>query len=563
MFEQAATVSADPLGYPEPGREPDDAWTAPQLWVTDETAELDVSATLHRLLAAQPGPEVLTVAAALSELTLTDAQCVDLAVVFERCDGWLQAAKQPTFARLGRAAGNKDRTPGRYEDIALELALALRWSEWMCHDRMDSARLLQERLPDTWAALAAGNITYLQARLITAGAALLDHPDADDPIGAAAELERRVLPKAPTQTRAETEKAVTRAILGIDPQAAEDRRRRVHQDRRVIRTGRPRGLDGRLDGRAGLYVEGTPEDIATMWQALSLGADDLLAAGRVDTLSQGRHDTLLGWSITDLTRRQAEQTDRTPAPGARPTSITVIAHDTTIRGDDDPAELVGWGPITAETARDLAHGVPPRPGPFTDPTSPVDIETRLEFGHTQHDEIDDPDTITDADLTDHPDDDPPDDPDNGGSGGGGPPDEPRDHPPDAASSPTPPVTMRVLRIDPANGFAQPPPGLRLDYGTTRRTFPPPVVQHLRDKHRVCAFPGCTAPVHLLDGDHWQTVAQGGRTDATSNGGPCCAHHNRTTRNHPGWDIAPAGDAATLSTPHGRDYAVEPYDYRDL
>jgi len=126
------------------------------------------------------------------------------------------------------------------------------------------------------------------------------------------------------------------------------------------------------------------------------------------------------------------------------------------------------------------------------------------------------------------------------------------------------VTTRTLRIDPDTGFALPRDGLRLDYGSSRRVFPAEVVAHLRDKYRVCSFPGCTARVETLDGDHWKPAKSGGPTDASWNAGPGCPHHNRTTRNRPGWDITPNGDGtATLRTPQGRSYPIEPFDYRDL
>ena len=58
-----------------------------------------------------------------------------------------------------------------------ELGLALRWSEWMTHDRMGAARELDERLPNTWQTLAAGRISYEQAHDIASGTALLDDPE--------------------------------------------------------------------------------------------------------------------------------------------------------------------------------------------------------------------------------------------------------------------------------------------------------------------------------------------------------------------------------------------------
>src|SRR5436189_5943015 len=79
---------------------------------------IDVRATVDLLLACLPGPAVLTVASqllALDPVDIADADRVDLVYILERCESWLQATKQPVLAQLGRAAGRKTITPGKYE----------------------------------------------------------------------------------------------------------------------------------------------------------------------------------------------------------------------------------------------------------------------------------------------------------------------------------------------------------------------------------------------------------------------------------------------------------------
>ena len=176
--------------------------------LTAADGSLDVRGTVDLLLTCVPGPAVLTVASqllALDPVEITDTDRVDLVYILERCESWLQATKQPVLAQLGRAAGRKTTTPGKYEDLGLELALRMHWSESMAQDRMGRAQLLTERLPATMAALAGGEIWLSQALAISNGARVLDHPDAADPVAAAAELERRVLPKASTWTWSQTD----------------------------------------------------------------------------------------------------------------------------------------------------------------------------------------------------------------------------------------------------------------------------------------------------------------------------------------------------------------------
>src|SRR3954453_10743821 len=138
---------------------PSDEDAGPVVLRTDARGCVDARATLDLLLDAQPGPDVLSVAALLSaHLPLLDAtDRVDLLIVLERCSSWVEAVKQPVFAQLRRDAGERsgsDSRPGRFEDLSLELSAALRWSEWMVDDRMETGREIEDRLPDTWAALA-------------------------------------------------------------------------------------------------------------------------------------------------------------------------------------------------------------------------------------------------------------------------------------------------------------------------------------------------------------------------------------------------------------------------
>src|SRR5204863_5594631 len=116
---------------------------------------------------------------------VTPSQRIAIAAQLERADAWLQALKQPNLASLADAAGTKQRDAGQYEDIVLELAFELRWSEYMAGDRMQCAAELR-RLPLTWLALAQGQISYVQARTIALGSGLLQSGEDS------AELDRRM-----------------------------------------------------------------------------------------------------------------------------------------------------------------------------------------------------------------------------------------------------------------------------------------------------------------------------------------------------------------------------------
>jgi hypothetical protein len=502
---------------------------------------IDVRATLDSLADDSPGPWMAHIAvhlAAMSRQNLTPAERVDLLMLMERCEAWMSAQKQRVLADLNRDAGcgRAAEQPGSaatYEDIALEIGMALNWSQRAVSERLTVAEQLDERLPATWYALAEGQLDYAKARAIALGADKLT----DD--AQVLELEQRVLPKVDGLILNDVRKLVERHVMAIDPAGAEERRQRVRGGRQVRRSPGE-------DGGAHLNAFGPAEAIAVIDTALTVGARMLKETGQVDNLDQGRFDTLLDWSIRHLEERVL------PTRGALPVGATVIVKGSTAAGqDDDPAEIAGFGPVTAQTARDLLAGKPPAPGPFdkwdgkfAEETPPRD-EPRLPSYMTQR-EFEPP--PQDEEL---------------------PPDDWQWQPPsELASQPrsaSPPtlaptqIAWRVLKVDPATGWALPPPGVRLNYGSERRLATAAQARYVRDRDRTCGFPTCNQSGRQVQIDHrWQS-AQGGPTDEW-NLGPGCVHHNCTTRNR-NWVIKPDGNgAATLITPQGRRYPITPFDY---
>jgi hypothetical protein len=402
----------------------------------------------------------------------------------------------------------------------------LRFSESTVEDRMWLAREL-ECLPDTWASLAGGAITPGQVREIVNATSMVEEPERK------AAIEARVLPKAPRMTRPDTRRCAQKALLRVDPEGAAERAEQARNKRRA-------GFRPIEDGQAQLWLTGPAADILLIFTALTVGALDLQATGQVDTLGQGRVDTARDWAVAFLRSRWL------PGRDPLPVSVGLIGKPSTFAGaDDDPVELVGYGPITADVARDLAAGRRPRPGPF-----PSSAEQATELRDLRWNERDD-----------HDDDPPPEDwdpppPPDVGPG----PAPPAGAPPETSPAPEPFMSWRLIPVDSATGWVVPPPGVDVDAHPERRCATGVLADTGRLRYRVCAFPGCAMPAHRCDVDHWITVNHGGKT-VLVNLGLCCPHHNRTVRNEAGWTITPHDDGTgTLTTPHGREYLVEPYDY---
>jgi hypothetical protein len=504
----------------------------------NEDGTLNTRGTLDRLLATQPGPDVLNVAtmlAAYKEL-LSPEERIDLLIVLERCTSWTDAVKQQVLAAVDSDAGpaaKRSDEPGSREDTVLELALALGWSEWMVHDRLHVAREFAHRLPKTWDALAQGRLNYLQAREIAVGSQKLADPEK------VARLEASVLPKINGKTRSEVCQLVNTAVMRLDPEGAEERSQQTRKARRVERF---KGEDG--EGR--LSIRGPAEAIAVMDRAFIEGARRLQDSGQVDTLDQGRFDTALGLCVDYLNDPSVPRRDGAPI------GATIVIKGSTVAGaDDDPAEVAGFGPITARAARDLLAGRAPAPGPFE----------KNKAGFAEDDVVRDEDDVEQS--LRHGDEPPPDVNDL-------PPGDWRWEPPpeeesvvrNQGRSDVDPwsIAWRVLKVDPATGWAVPPRGVRMHYGNERRFATPAQARFVRDRDRTCAFPTCSQSGQRLQIDHRIESANGGHTDV-ENLGPGCPHHNCTTRNRSNWQIKPHGDGtAVLITPQGRRYVIKPHDY---
>src|SRR4051794_12178483 len=266
--------------------------------------DVDVRGTLDVLIEEPPGPWMANIGvllASVAEDDITSDERIDLAVLFDRCEAWMAAQKQRVLAGISRGAGSKQSggRGGHYEDTALELALALRWSESMVADRLRVASELDERLPETWSALAQGRINFQKAREIALGASKL----ADDE--KARLLERRVLDRVDDMIQTEVRKAVERQVMALDPDGAEERRQSARGRRQVRRSPGE-------DSCAHLNAVGPTEGIAVIHAALTDGAQQLRATGQVDNLDQGRFDTLTSWAVRHL--EEGLLPDRSPVP---------------------------------------------------------------------------------------------------------------------------------------------------------------------------------------------------------------------------------------------------------
>jgi len=266
---------------------------------------------------------------------LADPALVDAIVGFERLVGWAQARQ----ARLIAALAERRAETGSVTDWAAEeVATALHQSSGTAAFRTRQATALVDRLPSTLALWEAGLLDQRRVTTITQATANLTAEHA-------AAVEARVLPKAPDQTAAQLQAALKKAIIAVDPDGAEER----HED---ARKGRRVALNPEDDGMASLWaLLPAPAAVAAIeWLtrlARGCGSDD------PRTMDERRADLL-----AELLSGRLQDPDLnlpTPVNPGKPLVQVLIPMTALFGLTDDPCELLGYGPITASMAREIAE----------------------------------------------------------------------------------------------------------------------------------------------------------------------------------------------------------------
>jgi hypothetical protein len=287
----------------------------------DEVAGWAASAPLGTGLLTPFGP--------IDPTALTDAGRIDALLACQRLIAWAEAQAHRLLAALDAAP---DPTGKKF--VRDEIGCALRLPPSLVTAQMYTATELVHKLPATLDALESGTITMRQA--LTLSDAVIGLYDE-----VAAEVERRVLPRAGEQTVAAFRRSVQRAVHAVDPREAEERHEREAADRRVC--ARPVG-----DGMGELWALLPLDGLASLMIRLDADASRTLP-GEARTADQRRADALVALATGEACAA--------PLPnqhGRRPSVQVTVAATTLLGLDDQPGELDRFGPIPATMARRLA-----------------------------------------------------------------------------------------------------------------------------------------------------------------------------------------------------------------
>ena len=282
---------------------------------------------------ARPGPDVVELLSMLDPAAVGSDQRVDLLVGVERQLAWLHAVQQRVLASLDADPLGIGADPD--EDWTREqVGAALRLAPATADRRLTVARQLRGRLPATAAALAAGEISYLHAVKLAEAV-----KDFDTEVAGA--VEARVLPRAGSQTVGQFAASVERAVLRCDPRTAERRHAEAVQQRRV-------SITPARDGMAAMWAL-LPAEGATLIGCVLDSLASVKGAEDERSCDQRRADALV-----DVFARVLGDPALPEQHGARPAIQVTVALSTLLRLDELPADLAGYGPITANTARRIA-----------------------------------------------------------------------------------------------------------------------------------------------------------------------------------------------------------------
>jgi Domain of unknown function (DUF222) len=522
------------------------------------------------------------------------------------------AAQKPTAA--GTAAAGTASGPaapaadGRIqfsEFISDEVALEVRLTWTAAADRMSYACDLAGRLPVTFAALGAGLIDPVHAKIIYEQTDILSAADA-------AKADPELAAAAQAKTYGELRAAAAKLVLRLDPDAHE-RRKQANRREAHVRPFREES------GNAGMVARELPSDeVLASWQHVEQRALDLRAAGVPGSLRELRIRAYLDLLQERDSRLAAGPAQRQGGPGdddgpqdgpsgsggsgprphgpggtgpdgrARPDAkdpgpclaalVNITVPLATALGQSGiPGEAGGFGLLDAGTARDLLAAAGRSPHTRWCVTVLYPDGTAAAHGCA---------------VGRHP---PPPGPEPPGPEPPGPeppgpeppgPEPPGSRSPGSASSaappppgPAPPGTANLgTSCDTSGSPDQRPPadtgaqdyllslGVRLaliargncDHRHAETGYQPShKLQHLiRTRSTRCTAPGCGRPAARCDLDHTLAWDKGGLT-CECGLAPLCRHHHRCKQAQ-GWQLTqPEPGVLVFRTPHGRTFTTTP------
>jgi hypothetical protein len=289
-----------------------------------------------------PGPASASLLAQADPATLSTYDLVDAIKSWDRLASWAQANQAKMLAEFAyrrEPSGLYDEGFDRCEQVSRyvvdEISCALSLTRRGAENRLSTALQLSESLPGTLAAWKRGTLDWSKVNMIVDRTVVLDEAGRH-------RFEESVLPRTIGQTTGQLRRMVDRAVIAVDPAAADAR----HERERLARDVTIRPAD---DGMSVLQAYLCAEEAAAAHRVLQQFADDR-ATDDPRSAGQCRADAFMRL----LTGAQSTGPSTPVNQLGRPLVHVVVSADTLSGRSGSPAELVGHGPISTELARRLA-----------------------------------------------------------------------------------------------------------------------------------------------------------------------------------------------------------------
>ncbi|MBD3008660.1 DUF222 domain-containing protein [Streptomyces sp. 5-10] len=329
---------------------------------------------------AAPGPETAAVLPVLDAEKLSRTGRIDALKALERHTGWIQAHQAQILAALEAEAEAELPAAVRERDAEAawnftceEVACALKLSGTTAAKRLEVARELDRQYPTTLGMLERGEICYMQAVAVTEACAVLD-PEV------AGQVEAALVEKMPGMATGQTRRALAREILRADPHGAEQRHQARKRERQMVHYPKDDGMAlwgatlpaeqaAAMNAAVDAHAATLPDEGRTLEQKRVDALVDLVLnrtdPGAATASVQASGEPVLGEPTPSGSAPSRPVPDRSglggpitsgPTTGGRSAAVVqvTVPLDVLIGDSDDPAQLKGYGPITAGQARRIA-----------------------------------------------------------------------------------------------------------------------------------------------------------------------------------------------------------------
>jgi hypothetical protein len=328
----------------------------------DPDVELEFDALVAAWIAEQGYDE---------EHPYSEAQdCLDALLEARAIKASAEAREQQCLARLEAIALESAESDGRathgdtaeiaWRSMAAEIAVATRLADRTVQTMMGRATALVHRLPSVLEALGCDRISFGHARVILEHAAGIE--------GAALEEYQRItLGRAETTTPGKLAATARIAAARLRAESFEERHAKARDGRRVTIRDLDEGMSELIQLLPTVYA-------AAVFDRLTRQAKAVAATGDPRTRDQLRSDLATDLLLTGEPAC-GEGAPHTAAEGIRAEVAIVIPALTLLGRDDEPATLLGRGPIDLGTACRLAAQVPELVRVLTDPVTGMVISS--------------------------------------------------------------------------------------------------------------------------------------------------------------------------------------------